>query len=51
MSNMDDIIEMINGLIKEVDRLHSGNVVHQKTHLKGTLTWWRGYLQSKLDKD
>ena len=44
--NRDKVMEMFDSLLKDVNKLHSGNVAHQKTHLLGTLTWWKEHLCS-----
>jgi len=44
--NRDKVMDMFDSLLKDVNKLHSGNVAHQKTHLLGTLTWWKEHLCS-----
>jgi len=35
-------------LMAVVNKLHSGNVAHQKTHLLGTLSWWKDKLKETV---
>lgn len=41
-----EIIKMLISIRKDADRLHSGNVAHQRTHIIGDLQW----LIDKLSK-
>ncbi len=41
---LNDLVKMFDGLLKDVSRLHSGNATHQKIHLQAALHFHRDEL-------
>ena len=48
---LEDTIGTFKEILKDAERLSSGNVAHQRVHIVGTARWWIDEITEQISKE